>query len=96
MVTSELRKKAKAVNFGIIYGISDFSLAGDIHVSRKEAGDYIRSYFARYPKVKEYLDNAIASAREKAIPKRYTHAAGIFRSLRQKTKTCRTSANALP
>ena len=64
-VTSELRKKAKAVNFGIIYGISDFSLAGDIHVSRKEAGDYIRSYFARYPKVKEYLDNAIASAREK-------------------------------
>lgn len=64
-VTSELRKKAKAVNFGIIYGISDFSLAGDIHVSRKEAGDYIRSYFVRYPKVKEYLDNAIASAREK-------------------------------
>lgn len=64
-VTSDLRKKAKAVNFGIIYGISDFSLAGDIHVSRKEAGDYIRSYFARYPKVKEYLDNAIASAREK-------------------------------
>ena len=64
-VTSDLRKKAKAVNFGIIYGISDFSLAGDIHVSRKEAGDYIRSYFARYPKIKEYLDNAVASAREK-------------------------------
>ena len=64
-VTSDLRKKAKAVNFGIIYGISDFSLAGDIHVSRKEAADYIRSYFARYPKIKEYLDRAIASAREK-------------------------------
>ena len=64
-VTGELRKKAKAVNFGIIYGISDFSLAGDIHVSRKQAGEYIRSYFARFPKIKEYLDGAIASAREK-------------------------------
>ena len=64
-VTPELRKKAKAVNFGIIYGISDFSLAGDIHVSRREAAAYIASYFARYPKIKQYLDGAIASAREK-------------------------------
>ncbi len=65
MVTPELRKKAKAVNFGIIYGISDFSLAGDIHVSRKVAGEYIASYFAKYPKIKEYLDGAIMGAREK-------------------------------
>ena len=64
-VTPELRKKAKAVNFGIIYGISDFSLAGDIHVSRREAGEYIASYFAKYPKIKSYLDTAIASARER-------------------------------
>lgn len=49
-VTSELRKKAKAVNFGIIYGISDFSLAGDIHVSRKEAG---RLYPVVFCKVSE-------------------------------------------
>lgn len=62
-VTPELRKKAKAVNFGIIYGISDFSLAGDMHVSRKDAADYINSYFAKYPKVKEYLENAKLSAR---------------------------------
>lgn len=62
-VTPELRKKAKAVNFGIIYGISDFSLAGDMHVSRKEAGDYINNYFAKYPKIKEYLENAKAKAR---------------------------------
>ncbi len=64
-VTGDLRKKAKAVNFGIIYGIGDYSLAGDIHVSRKEAAEYIKSYFAKYPKIKQYLDGAIASAREK-------------------------------
>lgn len=64
-VTSDYRKKAKAVNFGIIYGISDFSLAGDIHVTRKEAADYIKSYFSKYPKIKEYLDFAKQSARDK-------------------------------
>ena len=64
-VTPDLRKKAKAVNFGIIYGISDFSLAGDMHVTRKQAGEYIASYFAKYPKIKEYLDGAISGAREK-------------------------------
>ncbi len=64
-VTSDLRKKAKAVNFGIIYGISDFSLAGDMKVTRKEAAEYIINYFAKYPKVKKYLDNAKATAREK-------------------------------
>lgn len=65
LVTSDLRKKAKAVNFGIIYGISDFSLAGDMHVTKKEASEYIKNYFAKYPKVKEYLDNAKEAAREK-------------------------------
>ena len=63
LVTSDLRKKAKAVNFGIIYGISDFSLAGDMHVTKKEASEYIKNYFAKYPKVKEYLDNAKETAR---------------------------------
>ena len=65
MVSADLRKKAKAVNFGIIYGISDFSLAGDIHVSRKEAGEYIKNYFAKYPKVAEYLEKAKKYAKEK-------------------------------
>ena len=64
-VTSDYRKKAKAVNFGIIYGISDFSLAGDIHVTRKEAAEYIKSYFSKYPKIKEYLDTAKQNARDK-------------------------------
>lgn len=55
-VTAEMRKSAKAVNFGIVYGISDFSLAGDIGVSKKEAAAYIDGYFAKYPGVKRYLD----------------------------------------
>ena len=55
-VTPDMRKKAKAVNFGIIYGISDFSLAGDIKVTKKEAAQYIERYFEKYPAVKEYLE----------------------------------------
>ena len=64
-VTSEMRSAAKAVNFGIVYGISDFTLARNIGVSRAEARQYIDLYFARYPGVKKYMDEAIASAREK-------------------------------
>jgi len=65
MVTPRMRSDAKAVNFGIVYGISDFSLAQDIGVSRKEAKNYIDNYFKKYHKVKEYMDSIIASAKEK-------------------------------
>ncbi|MDF2569549.1 MAG: polA [Sporomusa sp.] len=61
-VTSELRARAKAVNFGIVYGISDFGLSRDIGVSRKEAGHYIDSYFAKYQGVKRYIDEVVAGA----------------------------------
>ncbi|MDA8192426.1 MAG: DNA polymerase I [Thermaerobacter sp.] len=57
------RGRAKAVNFGIIYGISDFGLARDTGVSRREAKDYIERYFARYPRLKEYFDGVLADAR---------------------------------
>ncbi|HBX24589.1 MAG TPA: DNA polymerase I [Desulfotomaculum sp.] len=63
-VTAELRSRAKAVNFGIVYGISDFGLARDIRVSRAEAGDYIRSYFARYSGVKDFISRKIAEAKD--------------------------------
>ena len=62
-VTSLQRSRAKAVNFGIIYGISDFGLSRDIGVSRKEAKTYINTYFERYPGVKRYMDNIIAFAK---------------------------------
>ncbi len=61
-VTPEMRKSAKAVNFGIVYGISDFSLAGDIGVTRKEAAAYIEGYFAKYPGVKRYLEELCENA----------------------------------
>ena len=63
-VTAELRRKAKAVNFGIVYGISDFGLSKDLHISVKEAGEYIKLYFDRYPKVKDFLDATIKQAQE--------------------------------
>ncbi len=64
-VTSDLRRKAKTANFGIIYGISAFGLADRLGISRTEAKTLIDDYFATYPDVKKYMDNAIASAREK-------------------------------
>ena len=64
-VTSQQRSAAKAVNFGIVYGISDFGLARNIGVSRKEAGDYIQRYFQRYPGVKAFMDRCVQEGREK-------------------------------
>ncbi|WP_282003771.1 DNA polymerase I [Veillonella denticariosi] len=63
-VTSEERSHAKAVNFGIIYGISDFGLSRDLGITRAEAKNYIELYFSRYPKVKEYMDRMVQKAHE--------------------------------
>ena len=61
-VTPDLRRKAKAVNFGIVYGISDYGLSQNLNISRKEAGEYIALYFERYPSVKDFLDMTVAQA----------------------------------
>lgn len=63
-VTSLMRSRAKAVNFGIVYGISDFSLSQDLKITRKEAAEYMSIYFDRYPKIKDFLQGAIDSAKE--------------------------------
>ena len=63
-VSGQMRSKAKAVNFGIVYGISDFGLATQLQVTRKEAAGYIESYFARYTGVKKYMEDIVATARE--------------------------------
>ena len=65
MVTPEMRRAAKAVNFGIVYGISAFSLAKDIDVSVAKADRYIKSYLSNFPKVKEFMDKAVADAESK-------------------------------
>ncbi|MDL2289363.1 DNA polymerase I [Clostridia bacterium OttesenSCG-928-F22] len=59
MVTPAMRSSAKAVNFGIVYGISDFGLGKNLHISRHKAGGYIKRYFERYTGVKEYMDNIV-------------------------------------
>lgn len=64
-VTDAQRSAAKAVNFGIVYGISDFGLARQLGISRAQAGEYIEKYLGHYEGVKEYLKNSVESAREK-------------------------------
>lgn len=64
-VTKEQRSNAKAVNFGIVYGISSFGLSNDLSISRKEAEQYIKDYFISYPGIKNYLDNSVKEAKEK-------------------------------
>lgn len=64
-VTKTQRSNAKAVNFGIVYGISSFGLSQDLSISKKEAEKYIQSYFESYPGIKKYLDHSVESAKEK-------------------------------
>lgn len=68
-VTPEQRSHAKAVNFGIIYGISDFGLARNISISRQQAKEYIDSYFARYSTIHAYMDKLVAEAHETGMAK---------------------------
>jgi DNA polymerase-1 len=64
MITPELRRQAKAINFGIIYGMSPYGLSKELNISRKMAKTYIDNYFARYSGVKKFVDQTIAVARE--------------------------------
>lgn len=68
-VTDIQRRNAKAVNFGIVYGISAFGLANDLNIGRKAAQAYIDSYFEKYPKIKAFLDKTVSEAKEKGYIK---------------------------
>src|SRR5699024_11703637 len=63
-VTADQRNDAKAVNFGIVYGISDFGLAKNLGISRDKAHSYIENYFNRYPGIKEYMDRTVEERSE--------------------------------
>jgi len=62
-VTPHMRSSAKAVNFGIVYGISDFGLANNLHISRREAGEFIDRYFARYPAIRRFMDACVSQGK---------------------------------
>ena len=64
-VTPNDRRNAKAVNFGVVYGISDFGLSNNLGISRKEAKAYIETYFERYPGIKDYMERVVREARDK-------------------------------
>ena len=63
-VTSQQRRNAKAVNFGIVYGISSFGLSQDLSITKKEAAQYIEDYFKTYPGIKDFLDDTVKHAKE--------------------------------
>ncbi|CAI2659491.1 DNA polymerase I [Apilactobacillus apinorum] len=72
-VTPEYRRQAKAVNFGIVYGISDFGLSKNTGISRNDAKEFIEKYFAEYPGVKKYMEDSVNSAREKGYVETILH-----------------------
>jgi DNA polymerase I len=72
-VTSNMRRHAKAVNFGIVYGISDYGLSQSLNINRKEAGEFIERYLESYPGVKEYMDEIVKDAKQKGFVQTLLH-----------------------
>ena len=91
-VTPEQRSKCKMVNFGIIYGISAFGLSQRLKVPRKEAADLIDTYFKLYPKVKDFMEKAIAQAREKGYAETVLGRRRTLRDINSRNATARQSA----
>ncbi|MDR2091185.1 MAG: DNA polymerase I [Clostridiales bacterium] len=89
-VTKEMRRAAKAVNFGIIYGISDFGLSTGLKITRKEAHSFIEKYFELYPAVKKYMDGNVAYAREHGYIKTYFGRIRYLPDIRSANHTART------
>jgi DNA polymerase-1 len=89
-VTPELRRRAKAVNFGIVYGISDFSLAEDIGVTRAEAKQYMESYLNHYSGIREYMRTVVESAKETGYVKTIMNRRRYLPELRSKNFNIRS------
>src|SRR5690606_39445279 len=75
---SEVRRRAKAINFGIIYGISAFGLANQLSIPREEAAAYIKKYFERFPAIRDYMEETKAYAREKGYVETVSGAASAI------------------
>lgn len=83
-VTAEMRRKAKAVNFGIVYGMSAFALANDLNIPQDEAKEYIKRYFEKYSAVKNYLDNSVKKAKENGFAETVFHRRRYLAELKSK------------
>src|SRR5262245_63260871 len=91
-VTREMRDKAKAVNFGIIYGISAFGLQQRLHISREEARSLIHNYFEKYPRVRTYIDETIARAKADGYVKTCTGRRRYLRDINSQNHSLRSAA----
>lgn len=91
MVTDSMRSAAKAVNFGILYGMGAFSLSKDIHVSVAEADQYIKNYLARYPRVAEFMEKTVEQAKEQGYVSTYFKRRRAVPELRQSNKMIQAS-----
>lgn len=94
LVTPMMRSRAKAVNFGIVYGIGAFSLAKDIGVSRSEADEYIKGYLRHYSGVDKYMHDVVEKAKKDGYAETMLRGADICPSLRRRTPTHALSASA--
>jgi DNA polymerase-1 len=94
-VTREMRDKAKAVNFGIIYGISAFGLQQRLNISREEARGLIEKYFEKYPRVRAYIDETIAFARSEGYVKTLTGRRRYLRDINSRNHSLRSAAERL-
>lgn len=72
-VTPNMRRQAKAVNFGIVYGISDYGLSQNLGITRKQAQQYIDTYFEKYPGVKQYMEEIVRDAKDKGYVETLYH-----------------------
>src|SRR5262245_3064054 len=94
-VTREMRDKAKAVNFGIIYGISAFGLQQRLNISRDEARSLIHNYFEKYPRVRAYIDETVALARKDGFVKTRTGRLRYLRDINSRNISLRNAAERL-
>ena len=91
-VTPLMRRHAKAVNFGIVYGISDYGLSKNLGISRKRAQEFIDNYFEQYPQIREYMDKAVQTAREKGYAETIMHRRRYLPDIHAKKFTVRSFA----
>ncbi|AND85722.1 DNA polymerase I [Clostridium tyrobutyricum] len=89
-VTKTQRSNAKAVNFGIIYGIGDFSLAKDLHISRAEAKNYIETYLERYPNVRKYMEDIVDMAKNQGYVTTIMNRRRAIKEIRSSNKIVRS------